>query len=37
LGKPEGKRHLEDEGISGTLILIWIFRQWDGEAWTGWI
>jgi hypothetical protein len=33
-GKPEGKRppgrHSTDEGI----ILKWIFRKWDGRAWT---
>jgi len=29
--------HLEDAGIDGKidLILRWIFRKWDGEAWIG--
>ena len=27
--KPEGKRHLEDPGVDGTIILRWIFRKWD--------
>jgi hypothetical protein len=35
VGKPEGKSHLEDPGIDGRIILRWIFRKWDVEAWTG--
>ena len=31
VGKPEGKRQL---GRS-RIILRWIFRKWNGEAWTG--
>jgi hypothetical protein len=36
-GKPSEKDHLEDVGMGVTLILIWIFKKWDGEAWTAWI
>jgi hypothetical protein len=35
VGKPSEKDHLENFGILVTLILIWIFKQWDGVAWTG--
>jgi hypothetical protein len=29
VGKPEGKKHLEDPGVDGRIILKWIFRTWD--------
>jgi hypothetical protein len=35
VGKPEGKNHLEHIGIDRRIILKWIFKKWDGEAWTG--
>jgi len=35
VGKPGGKRSLEDLHIDGWIILNWILKKWDGEAWTG--
>jgi hypothetical protein len=28
VGKPEGKKHLEDPGTDGRVTLRWIFRKW---------
>jgi hypothetical protein len=27
--------HLEDPGVDERIILRWIFKKWDVEAWTG--
>jgi hypothetical protein len=35
VGKPEGKRPLEDQDVSGWIILGWILERWDGVMWTG--
>jgi hypothetical protein len=35
VGRPEGRNQLEDPGVDGRIILKWIFKKWDGEAWTG--
>jgi hypothetical protein len=35
VGKPEEKSHLEDPGVSGRIILRWIFKKLDGGTdWT---
>jgi len=27
--------HLGDPGVEGRIILVWIFRKWVVELWTG--
>jgi hypothetical protein len=34
VGKPEGD-NLEYPGINGRVILIYIFRKWNGVVWIG--
>ena len=29
-GNLEERKHLEDTGVDGRIILRWIFRKWDG-------
>jgi hypothetical protein len=35
VGKPEGKRQLEDSGLDGRIMLRWVFRMRDMGVWTG--
>jgi len=34
VGETWWRDNLEDLGVDG-IVLKWIFRKWDGEAWTG--
>jgi hypothetical protein len=35
VGKPEGKRPLEDLDVGGRIILERILERYDGVVWTG--
>jgi hypothetical protein len=30
MGKPDGKSHLKDPAVDGSIVLKWIFRKKDG-------
>jgi len=29
--------HVEDLGLDGRIIFNWIFKEWNGRAWSGFI
>ena len=35
VGTLRERDHLEDRDLDGRIILKWIFKKWDGGAWTG--
>jgi hypothetical protein len=35
LGDLRERDHLEDIDVDVSVVIEWIFRNWDGEAWTG--
>jgi hypothetical protein len=35
VGRPDGKRPLGKPRGRWSIILKWIFKKWDGEAWIG--
>jgi hypothetical protein len=35
VGRPEGRRTLGRPRRRWRIILKWILKKWDGEAWTG--
>jgi hypothetical protein len=34
VGRPEGRKSLEDPGVDRRILLKWIFKKWDGGTWT---
>jgi hypothetical protein len=36
-GDQRKRDHLEDRGVDGRVILKLIFKEWNGEIWSGFI
>jgi hypothetical protein len=36
-GDMMGRDHSEDLGLDGRIILKLIFKEWNGDAWTGFL
>jgi len=36
MGKSKGRDHWGDPDVDGSIILRWIFRNWEGIVGTGW-
>jgi len=36
-GNLSERDHLENQGLDGSVVLRWIFRNWGVGIWTGWI
>jgi len=36
-GNLRERDHLEGPDVDGSVVLRWIFRNWDEGIWTGWI
>jgi len=35
LEKKNGRKHLEDPGVQGRILLEWTLRKLGGNVWTG--
>jgi len=31
---PTERGHLENSGVDGSIVLLWVFKKWDGKCWT---
>jgi hypothetical protein len=34
-GRSDGRSHLQDLDVDGTIIFKWMFKKWDGVSRTG--
>jgi hypothetical protein len=37
VGNLREEHHLKDQGVDGRIISKWVFKIWDGTAWTRFI